>query len=260
MLLKRVGALLALLAGFVGVIACMAAFYPVRLIGSRLDQANERVFVMLDKGLASVQDRVRSVQERLRESKKRTGEITLNLRDWSAGKTKERLVLAADIERRTEKLAEHLQTTHQWLGALTESIRGTQHVLELGSLLGASLDPGSLENVLEELTSVQSKLQEIERSINGVREFTVNLGRESKGNRLSRVFGLLGSTELMTGAIDARLEGSISRLGQVQDEAQQLKAKIGHYILLMTIGSYLVLFWIAAGQAALGWCGWKNCC
>jgi hypothetical protein len=260
MLFKRVVALLALAAGLLGVVACMAGVYAAWLVGSRLNQINERVFVTLDRGLAATQDRVRGVQKRVRESKIRTSEIAQNLRDWSAGKAKERLVSAVEIERRVEKLAGHLQTADQWLETSTESIRGIQHVLELGALLGAPLDPGSLEKVVEELTSLQGKLQETERSINGVREFTVSRVGESEENRLSRVLRLLGNTELMAVAIDTRLEGTVARLSRMQVDAQQLKARTSSYILLTAIVGYLVLVWIAAGQTALALYGWKNCC
>jgi hypothetical protein len=260
MLFKRVVALLALAAGFLGVVACLAGVYPVWLVGSRLNQTNERVFVTLDKVLAAAQDRVRGVQKRLRESKIRTGEIAQNLRDWSTSKAKERLVPAVEIERRVEKLAGHFQTADQWLETSTESIRGIQHVLELGASIGAPVDPILLEKVLEELTSIRARLQETERSINAVHEFAANRVGESDENRLPRVLKLLGSTELMAGAIDTRLEDSVTRLSQIQADAQQLKARRSNYILLMTIGGYLVLAWIAAGQAALCLCGWKNCC
>ena len=260
MLFKRGVAPLALAVGFLGVVACMAGVYPVWLLGSRLDQTNERVFVTLDKGLASAEDRVRSVQKRVRESKRRTREIAQDLRDWSTSKAKERLVSAVEIERRAEKLAGHLQMADQWLETSTESIRGIQHVLELGALVGVPVDPISLEKVLEELTSIQGRLQETERSINGVREFTVNRVGESEENRLSRVLKLLGNTELTAGAIDTGLENSVTRLSQMHADAQQLKARISNYILLTTIGGYLVLAWIAAGQVALCLCGWKNCC
>src|SRR5262249_8565022 len=115
MLLKRFMALLALAAGFLGVIACMLAGYPVWLVGSRLARTKEKVFVTINSGLASAEDRVRRVQKRLRESKVSTSEIAQSLRDWSTRKAKARLVSTVEIERRAEKLAAHLQTAHEWL-------------------------------------------------------------------------------------------------------------------------------------------------
>jgi hypothetical protein len=259
MILKRGMALLALTAGFLGVVACLAGIYAVWLVESRLDQANERVFVTLDRGLASAQDRVRGVQKRLRESKIRTSEIAKNIRDWSRNEAKDRLLSAVEIERRAENLAGYLQTAEQWLETATESIRAIQNFLELGATVGAPVDAISLEDVLEEVTSIQGKLQETEQWINGVREFTVNRADESDDNRLVRILKLLGSTELTAGVIDTRLEKSVTRLSQIQADAQQWKAKTGRYIMLTALGGYLLLAWIAAGQATLCWCGWKNC-
>ena len=140
----------------------------------------------------------------------------------------------------------------------TEAIGGIQHVLEWVALIGVPTDSISPEKVLEKLTSTQGKLREIENSINGIGEFTVNRVGESDENRLSRVFQLLANTELTAGAIDARLEDRANRLSQMQADAQELKARISHSILFMTIGSYVVFAWIAVGQAALCLFGWKN--
>jgi hypothetical protein len=259
MLFKRGAALLALSAGSLGIVACGAGGYLVWLAGCRLEQINTKVFVTVDKGLASVQDRVRGVQERVNESKIRTSEIAQNLRDWGAGKAKEKLVATFEIERRAEKLAGQLQLAGQWLETSTESIRGIQRVLELGALIGASADPASLEKVIEELTSIQGRIQEIERSINAVCEFASNQVGESEENRLSRVLKLLASTDIVSGAIDTRLEDSVIRLSRMQADAERLRARISNYITLMTIGGYVAHAWIAAGQAALCLAGWKHC-
>jgi hypothetical protein len=113
MLFKRFMAVLALAAGFLGVVVCMVAVYPVWLVGSRLARTNEKVFVTISSGLASAEDRVRRVQKRLRESKASTKEIAQSLRDWSTRKATDRLVSAVEVGRRAEKLAGHLQTARQ---------------------------------------------------------------------------------------------------------------------------------------------------
>jgi len=259
MLFKRVVPLLALAAGSLGLVACIAGVYPISLLKTRLDRTNERVFVTIDEGLASVQDRVREVQQRVRESKIRASEIVPKLRDWRASKAKERLALAVEIKSRVEKIVGRLQAADQLLQKSMDSIGVIRHALDWLVLIGVPADSISPEKVLEKLTSTQGKLREIERSINGVSEFTVNRVDGSEDNRLSRVFELLGKTELTAGAIDTRLEDSANRLSQIQADAQQLKASTSNYILVTTIGGYLVFAWIAAGQAALCLFGWKNC-
>ena len=64
MLFKRVVVLLALAAGSLGLVACIAVPYPISLVKTRLDRTNKRAFVTIDKSLASAQDRIREVQAR----------------------------------------------------------------------------------------------------------------------------------------------------------------------------------------------------
>ena len=256
---KRVVTPLALAAGSLGLVLCITVPYPISLVKTRLDRTNERVFVTIDKGLASAQDRVREVQERVRESKISTREIAPKLRDWRTSNAKERLTLAVEIKSRVERIVGRLQTADQLLQKSMESIGGIPHVLEWVALIGVPTDSISPEKVLEKLTSIQGKLREIEKSITGVGEFTVNRVGESAENRLSRDLDLIGNLELTAGTIDTRLEDTANRLSQMQADAQQLKARISHYILFTTVGGFLVLAWIAAGQAALGLFGWKNC-
>jgi hypothetical protein len=259
MLFKRVVPLLALAAGSLGFVACIAGAYPISLVKTRLDRTNERVFVTIHKGLASAQDRVRAVRHRVRESKIRTSEIGASLRDWRASKAKERLASAVEIKNRVEIIVGRLQTADQLLQKSMDSIGVIRHALDWLALVGVPADSISPDKVLEKLTSTQGTLREIESSINDVGEFTVNRVGESENNRLSRVFELLGSTELTAAAIDTRLEDSANRLSQMQADAQRLKASTSNYILVTTIGGYLVLAWLAAGQAALSLFGRKGC-
>jgi chromosome segregation ATPase len=257
---RRVAALLALAFGFLGVVACLAGIYVVWLLGSRLEQANKTVFAMVDKGLASAQERVRGVQKRVQESKITSTEIAQRLRDWSARKAEERLVSQFEIESRAEKLAGYLHTADSWLETSIESVRGAQQVLELGNLVGVSVDPTSLEQVVEKLTSLRSTLQQTEETVDGIRKFAANMEGESEENRLSRVTKLVARILLTISELDTRLEEPVTRLSELQTDARQLQARTSNYILLTTIGCYLLLAWIAAGQAALFLCGWKNCC
>ena len=259
MLFKRVVPPFALVAGSLGLVACIAVAYPISLVKARLDRIIENVFVTIDTGLVSAQDRVREVQLRVRESKVRTSEIAPKLRDWRASKAKERFASAVEIKSRVEKIVGRLQTADELLQKSMGSIGNTRQALEWLVLIGVPADSISTEKVLEKLTSTRGKLREIERLIHGVGEFAVNRVGESEDNRLSRLFELLGNTELTAGAIDTPLEDSASRLSQMQADAQHLKTRMSNYILFTAIGGYLVFAWIAAGQAALWLFGWKHC-
>ena len=259
MLFKRVMASLALAFGFLGVVACSLGIYAVWWLGFRIGQANEKAFTTIDKGLSSAQARIRGVQELAQKSKITTAEIAQNFRDWSTRQAKERLVSQLEIERRGEILAKHLETADLWLETSTESIRSVQQLMELGNLVGAPMDPSSLDDAIEKLTSLRSELQQTEGIVDGIRKFTATNEGESEEHRFSRVTKLLGRMLLTTDVVDARLEESATRLSELQMGVQRLQERTSRYILLTTVGCFFLLAWMAAGQAALCLCGWKNC-
>jgi DNA repair ATPase RecN len=260
MLFKRVMWLFALAFGVLGVAACLVGVYAAWSLASRLERTNDKVFAMIDKGLASAQDRVRNVQERIKESKITSTEIGQTLQDWRMRKAKEGLVSRLEIENKAEKLAGHFQTADSWLETSAESIQSVQQVLELGNSIGAPLDPASFEDVIESIASLRSTLQQIEQTVDGIREFAADKEGESEENRLSRVTKLLGRILATIGEIDTRLGKAVTRLSELQTHARQVKATTSTYIFMTSIACYLVLAWIAVGQAALCRLGWTNCC
>jgi chromosome segregation ATPase len=259
MLFKRVLGLLTLAFGFLGVVSCVAGVYAVWSLGSRLERANDKLFAMIDKGLAVSQDRIREVETRIKESKITTDEFGQRLRDWSTSRAKEGLVSRLEIESRAEKLVGRLQTAESWLETSTESIRSVQRVMELCNSIGVPMDPASLEEVLENITSLRSRLQQTERTVDGIRAITADKEGESEETRLSRVTTLLGRILVTIGDMDTRLEESVTRLSELQTDARQLKATTSAYILVATVGCYVLLAWIGAGQAALCRWGWTKC-
>lgn len=255
---KRSIALLALALGALGMVTCLAGIYAVAVLGSRLNQANERVFAMLDVGLAATELRVHGLQKRVQLAKISTAEVVQNLQNWGARKAEDRLVARLELQRRAEKLAGHLHQADSWLETSIESIRGLRQVVELGQLAGAPVEPASLDDVLERLTSLRSTLQQTEETLDEIHKFTNSKDDESEENRLARVTKLFARTLATIGDLDTRLEELLPRLAELRTGTQELQASTSHTIMLTTIGGFLLLAWIAAGQAALGLWGWKS--
>ena len=213
---NRVATLLGLVFGFLGVVACVAGIYTVWLAGSKLEQANHKVFAALDKVLASAQDRVHVAMTRVEEAKITSTEIRQKLKDWTTDKAKERLLSQVDIEAKADKLVGQLQAADTWVERAAESIRGLQEILVLGDLVGAALDPESLQDTLEKLEETRSTLHQAKRLAEGVRKFAVANDGESEENRAYRVMKLLVRTLLTMGEMDTRLEASATRLSELQ--------------------------------------------
>jgi len=254
MLFRRFTSILMIALGLLGLAACAAGVYAVWKVESRLQQANDRAFALVDRGLGAVEDRVRRTQERVEKSRITTNEITQSLKDWATRKVEDRLVTQLEIEARTEKLAGQLRVADLWLESSADSVRDFQQVLEVGRSLGAAVDPASLEEALSTLASVRGRLQEAEQSVAEVRGFATTMQGESGESRAARVLKLLARVLVTITEIGPRLERLADRISGTRADAAEAKAKTSTYILWTAIGCSAILAWIAAGQLAL--CVW----
>jgi hypothetical protein len=259
MLFHRASAILALALGVVGVAGCAAAAYGVWLVASRLHRANDQVFDAIDRGLGSVQDRLPLVQQRVRDSKITTAEITEAVGAWTAKKVQDRIVSQLEIESRTEKLSAQLQAAELRLDASTEVVLDVRRVIELGQNLGARVDPASTDEVLGLLASLRGTAQQAEQAVDGVRRFATPAAGESVEDRLARVAKVLARILLTLVEVDRRLDEFATRLAEVRGAARQSRARTSNYITLWSVVCYGLLAWVAAGQVALCHWGWSHC-
>lgn len=257
MLVKRVAAVLALVFGIAGMAGCLAGAYGVWLVESRLARANDKVFDAVDRSLEVVQDRMLIVQQRVRESKVTTTEVTEAVREWGAKKGQDRIVSQLLIESRVEKLSGHLRAADLRLEASREAVRDVRQVLEVGQGLGAKVNPASTDAVQELLVSLQDTLQQAERAVDGVRKFATPDGGDPVEDRQAQVAKLLARVLLTLSEVERRLDDFAARLSEVRDEARQAKASTSRYIVLGSVVCYGLLAWGMAGQAALSWWGWS---
>jgi chromosome segregation ATPase len=256
MFCRRIAGFMAMVLGFLGVVACLAGAWAVWQIAARLHDVNETVFATVDRALSATEERVRSVQNRVEKSRITTAEIHQRLRAWAAREAKGRIAEHLDIEAHAEKLALHLQTADSWLETSTETIRGVQQLASLGHAFGARMDPASLEEVLEKIASVRLKLQDVEETVTKVRELAAD--KEDETSRLARAAKLLVRALVTISELDTRLEDVANRLGELRTEAMELKTRTSRLITWAAIACWTILVWIAAGQIALCRCGWKT--
>ena len=132
-------------------------------------------------------------------------------------------------------------------------------MIELGQSLGARVDPTSMNELLELLAVLRGKVQEAEQAVEEVRQFATPDPGEAIEDRLARVAKVLARVLLTLSDIDRRLDRFAARLTEVRAEARQLKERTSRYILWGSVVGYGLLAWVAAGQVALGRCGWRRC-
>jgi methyl-accepting chemotaxis protein len=259
LLFRRVVAVLAMAFGFLGVVACILGVYAVWLAGSRLDHANDRVFAIIDRSLTAARDRVLGVQQRVQKFRLTTDEIGKLVRDWAAKQATERALSRLEIESKADLLAQKLQQANLWLETTNESLQGAQQLLETASSLGAPVDAASVDEVLGTLTSLRSRVQQAQATVEAVREFIANVDDvASAEERTSRAIRLVTRVIVTISEIDTRLGELAHRLSEVQASAGPLKAHTSNYIVGATSVGWLVFAWMAAGQVALCSFGWKT--
>src|SRR5262245_18858965 len=252
MLFNRLAGILALSFGLVGVTGCAAGAYCVWLVWSRLDRANGKFFDAIDRGLGAVQDRVPVVQQRVKDAKFTTAEITDAVRGWAGKKIQERIVTQLEIEGRVETLSGQLQAAALRLDASTEAVLDVRQVIELGQSLGASVDPASTDEVLDQLALLRGKVQQAQQTVDEVRRFAAPGEGESLEDRLVRVAGLLARILLTLSDADRRLDDFAARLSEVRADARQLKERTSRYLLLGSVACYALL---NTSQHERKWCG-----
>jgi hypothetical protein len=257
---KRVVALFAAALGVLGVVACAWGGSVVYQAEARLQQANDRAFALLDRGLGFVEDRVRRVQARVRDAKITTDEIRQKLTGWTKLEAKERFVTRLEIGNRTEKLAAQLQAADAWLEASAESVNDARDLLVVGQSLGTRLDPAALDEVIGHITSARGKVQEAEEVVGEVRAFALGKEGEPDQARIARVVKVLARILATVTEADALLARCAERLAERRTDARELKARTSRQIWRGAIVCYVVLAWAALGQVALCWWGLRGCC
>jgi hypothetical protein len=254
MFYKRVATVLVVVMGIAGMVCCLAGAYGIWLVASRLERANDKVFDAVDRSLNVVQDRVPIVQQKVKESKVTTAEVTEALPKWAAKKAQDRIVSKLEIESKAEKLSDHLRTADLTLEASREAVGNVRQLLELSENLGAKVDASALDAVQEQLVSLQESLQQAERVVDGVIKYAES---DPVEDQLTQVAKLLARILLTLSEVEQRLDNLTARLSEARTQARLGNSKTSRYIVLGSAACYGLLAWVGAGQAALSWWGWN---
>ena len=255
---KRLLSLLALLLGFLGVVACGAGIVVVWSAASRLSRANERLFDQMDESLGSAGDRVLDAQRRVQESKITTEDIQQSLKDWTRKKTGEQLESRLAMGDKTERLSQGLHQADLWLERSGSSFQNVQQALEMGNSLGAPVDPELVSPLIEKLSKLRSQLGQATETVDGIHQRVTEISEgESREQRMEQAVQLALRAVATLSEIDSRLGESSDRLSETRTKGQQLKSSTQSYILAAQIGAALLIAWMALGQVSLCLVGWN---
>jgi hypothetical protein len=255
----RILPLLGLLLGMLGVGVCLVAIIIVWSTGSRLTQANDKVFNRIDKTLSAVQGRVLRAQKRVQESKISTEDIEQRVRALAGKKASEQLVVRLELEDKAERLLLGLEQADQWLELSEDWIQGVEQTLELGNSLGAPVDVELVQPVLEQLGALRRQLKQSTDNVGGIRQ-RINKLAEGEGldERIDELVRFAVRVVATLSELDSRLGESAEKLTGAQNKAQHLESKTNTFIVLAGVCALLLVAWMLAGQASLCRQGWRG--
>ena len=245
--------------GLVGCIACSAAAIILWSASARLRHTTESVFERGDNSLVVIQDRVKRTQDRVQASAITTEEIATSLKERSKREAAQQLAEQLNLAEKSDKLRLVMQQADDWLELSASSAESVQQALSIVSALGAQIDTGIIDRVIDEIASLQVQLAEVTEFVEKIQEQTAKtLGDETLEERIPRAVQLTVRVIATLSSVDSRLEKFATRLLETQKNLQALKINTIRWIWVVTIAVAILIAWMAAGQAALSWFAWKS--
>lgn len=250
---------LALSVGLVGFVVCVAVGVATWFVGARVHLAADEVFGAVDGALAAVERRVVQTHERTESLVLTTQGMEEEVRNWLQAEIPARVGAKIDVEQQAERLAAGLDQVDHWLELAESSVQLVQQALEVGSSLGASIETEPVERLLEELTRIRTQLAEADEPVERIRGWASEAGDEElREERFGQIAQLAVRVTATLGLIDTALERIESRLSEIRTATRQAHATAQWWIRVARLGVLLVVGWMAAGQIALCWLGWKG--
>jgi hypothetical protein len=245
--------------GFVGCIACGAAAIVLWSVSARLRHTTESVFERVDNSLIVIQDRTKRTQDRVQASAITTEDIAASLKEWSKREAAQQLVEQLNLAENSNKLRLAMQQADDWLELSASSAESVQQALSIVSALGAQIDTGIIDRVIDEIASLQVQLAEATEFVEYIQQQTAaTLGGETFEERIPRAVQLTVRVIATLSSVDSRLEKFAARLLESQKNLQALKIKTIRWIWVVTIIIAMLITWMASGQVALSWFAWKS--
>jgi flagellin-like hook-associated protein FlgL len=256
---RRLILLVALGLGLVGSIVCTAAIIALWSASARLRHTTEAVFAKVDGSLVTIQERAERTQERVKASAITTESIASSLKEWTKREAGQRLALQMNLAEKSDRLSFAMQQADDWLELSASSAQSVQQALSMISALGAQIDTGIIDAVIEEIASIRSQLAEATEFVENLHERTAAMGEDNPPEeRIEQAVQLALRVIATLGSIDSRIERFENRLLQTQKNLQVLQIRSIKWIQVVTIAITTLIIWMAVGQVALSCLAWNH--
>ncbi len=245
--------------GLVGAIVCAIAIIGLWSVIARLRNTTNAVFANVDDSLVVIQERAKRTQDRVKASAITTESIANSLKDWTTREAGQRIAIRINLAEKTDRLRYAMQQADDWLELSASSAKSMQQALSMVSELGAQIDTGRIDVVIEGIDSLRNQLVETTEFIDNLQKLTVAIGEEEpREERIDQAVRLTVRVIATLSSIDSHIEKFEARLLETQKNVQALKIKTIKWIWFVTIIIATLIIWMAAGQVALSYLAWRS--
>ncbi|MEM8671366.1 MAG: hypothetical protein AAGG48_27850 [Planctomycetota bacterium] len=262
-ILKRIAALVAIILGFLGAIACLALIVGSLVAGTRLRDATSSTYADVDGLFTQAKSRVRQVQEIADDAMVTTSDVRDSLSDWSKRTTRERLREELDerfaLERRTRDLSDALTKADSFAEMSADSITLAIKVTEIANRAGANVDSEGLELLLQQITRLRGSLSDAVDDVNNVsNELNMSGDSEDLRDRLEATVELVGRVLVTLKSVQSGIVTFEVNLENAQRRVAETESQLIDWIQWVTLVLVLLFAWSFAGQFALARVGWTT--
>jgi hypothetical protein len=261
--LKRILAVVAVILGSVGGLACMALVIGSLVIDSKLNAVTRSIYSDADDLFSRTRERFQRIEKVLSEAKFTTSDLEDKLAEKLSGAAEERVSglskLQFGLGAKANDLAVALAKADSFAEMSTNSVSLVIRGADVANQAGAKIDTSGLESLQQEIGRLSNSL---DAAIVDVNNFSAGLRDE--GEVAPTRERLVAAAELAVRVL-ATLEDVQSRfqrldemLGTLQQSVIDSKPKLLGRIHLATTIAVLLLLWSFAGQCALGYNGWRT--
>jgi chromosome segregation ATPase len=245
--------------GALGIAVCLAVIAAAWATGNRLEQATERLLGSTERALSVAGERLAHTQQRVAEVRTSAEDLEKSLLGRSTQDAGQREVLQQAVAVKVEKLAHVLEQIDLWLQSVESTVERVNELLTSGTtVIPASVFPASrmasISQLVDELAGLRTRITEANTAIARIQQRVGDSSEAPLGRGDPLVRRLLAPLD----SIDSRFVAVERRLSAARSEVQNLSARVQRWILMLMIGGTLLMLWMAAGQAALGWSAWNS--
>jgi len=256
---KRFLCLLAILAGALGLIGCVAATLLTWQVRQRVTQATDRVFAATDESLDQVIQRLSRTRDRVHSLRLTSNEVRDSVKNWTAAKVEGGLKKQLASEARANRIAGGLDQADQWVEISESSMQLALRAMEIGHSLGFPMNLDRADVPLTDLRSLREDFAQARESLEGIRAHLSqpDSNQESR-DRIGKIVAASARVIGTLGMIDSRLDSLVETVERIARKLKSAQDTTNGWRGLIACCIIAVVCWMAIGQASLLYLGWRS--